>query len=70
MEPDEGQGRGMVYFWWKVCKLRRLKEEWWAYREPYHRQAGDGLVGKNLKDKCVGTEAKVMVSKIENLKEI
>jgi hypothetical protein len=36
----------------------------------YHRQAGDDLVGKNMKDKCVGMEAKVMVSKIEKLKEI
>jgi hypothetical protein len=54
----------------KYVNCRQSKKKWLACRRKYHRMAGDTLIAKSIKDKCVSAEVKIKIGNTEDLFKI
>jgi hypothetical protein len=54
----------------KYISYPSFKKQWWAYRGNYLEMAGDSMVAKSLKEKCINVEVKLVFENIVDLQEI
>jgi hypothetical protein len=50
-------------------RYRRIRKEWWAYRQTYHGHVRDELLCRNLKEKRLASSVRILVNDIEDLRE-
>jgi hypothetical protein len=69
MMNAQANDSGWPIFSWKYVEYPRFRKEWWAYRQTYHGHVRDELVCRSLKERSLGSNVRLLVNDIDNLRE-